>query len=136
MDSSYTELNELPYDLPALHAFLDGIDLTPAKHAQLLGLLEAVNLRSSLSAVRYCTKMLKEKQIMDDTEAYYEAILARATLENIYSKNNPYLFLYSCARKLLLASIKLSKTAAVSLATKALEANIRLWFSIRQYSAR
>ena len=135
MDSSYVEITELP-DVPALHIFLDDLELTTTKHKQLVALLEAINLRSSLNAVRYCTKMLKEKQIMDDTEAYYADILARSALSDLYNKSNAYTHMYEFLRKLTTTTGLWLKQALVTVATRILEANIRLWFSIRKYSMR
>jgi hypothetical protein len=106
MEAAYTQITELPYDLPEVWRFLDKTDLPDHKRAELIELLEKVNYNAAIKAVAYCTEKVRCAQVAEAAELHYETILELQKLRERHSRHDTYTTMYDKLRKLVGAGYK------------------------------
>lgn len=109
MDSCYTQMTALPVDMPEYQAFMKDMNLPNHKLVELLLLLDQVSHDSATHAVRYCTRMIENKQIADATEDWYQSILDESSMRRKQHTEDVYLALYLRLRKQFMSLLQIAR---------------------------
>lgn len=106
METAYTQITEVPSDLPEAWNFLEGLNLPDHKHAELTLLLERINYNAALKAVNYCTEKIKDAKVAEAAELHYETILELQRFHVHHHRFDAYSTIYDKMRKLIRAGYK------------------------------